>query len=211
MSWMISSSRRSGCPASGSGTCPASGRCSDSPLPSAEGYRVIWALHHQSHPRRTHPPVKDRGRRRRLQEINTRLAGPKTRLKTLQAVQVTADTALARSAGTPATTSSPNDAASDGCFPADHQRPAPDRHRRTCRIPVPAQPRTPPPPTQVRPGRRPDLGYATPPASKRSSAASSSPYSSAPSSNGRSAPPCATPTPDIPLYPELRACETPVS
>ena len=42
-------------------------------------------------------------------------------------------------------------------LPADHQRPATDRRRSARRLPVPAQPRTPPPPAQERPGRRPGL------------------------------------------------------
>jgi transposase len=67
-----------------------------SPLPSAEGYRIVWV----------HSTVKaardEHARRSRIEAgvaaidtLNTRLAGPKTRLKTRQAVQAAADTALA--------------------------------------------------------------------------------------------------------------------
>jgi transposase len=67
-----------------------------SPLPSAEGYRIIWV----------HSTVKaardEHTRRCRIQagvaaieELNTRLAGPKTRLKTHAAVEAAADKALA--------------------------------------------------------------------------------------------------------------------
>jgi transposase len=66
-----------------------------SPLPSAEGYRIIWI----------HSSVKaardEHARRSRIEagaaaitELGTRLAGPKTRLKTRQAVQAAADAAL---------------------------------------------------------------------------------------------------------------------
>ena len=67
-----------------------------SPLPSAEGYRIIWV----------HSTVKaardEHARRSRIEAgvaaihaLNTRLAGPKTRLKTRAAVEQAAATALA--------------------------------------------------------------------------------------------------------------------
>lgn len=68
----------------------------ESPLPSAEGYRIVWV----------HSTVKaardEHARRCRIQagvaaidELNTKLAGPKTRLKTRAAVEQAAATALA--------------------------------------------------------------------------------------------------------------------
>jgi transposase len=67
----------------------------ESPLPTAEGYRVVWA----------HSSVKaardEHARRSRIQAgtaaidaLNTKLAGPKTRLKTRAAVEQAAATAL---------------------------------------------------------------------------------------------------------------------
>ena len=68
----------------------------ESPLPTAEGYRVVWV----------HSSVKaardEHARRSRIQAgtaaidaLNTKLAGPKTRLKTRAAVEQAAATALA--------------------------------------------------------------------------------------------------------------------
>jgi transposase len=66
-----------------------------SPLPSAEGYRIIWV--HST----TKAARDEHTRRCRIQagvaaieELNTRLAGPKTRLKTRAAVKAAADKAL---------------------------------------------------------------------------------------------------------------------
>jgi transposase len=66
------------------------------PLPSAEGYRIIWVHSTAKAARDTHP------RRSRIEagtaaidELNTRLAGPKTRLKTRAAIEAAAATALA--------------------------------------------------------------------------------------------------------------------
>ncbi len=47
------------------------------------------------------------------------------------------------------------DAATDGCFPLDHQRPRAHRPRAAGRLPLPAQPREAPPPAQERPESRP--------------------------------------------------------
>jgi hypothetical protein len=68
-----SGQKRSGCPGNASGTCPGSGQCS---RPRCPGVAAIDTL-------------------------NTRLTGPKTRLKTRQAVQAAADTALADTGGGP--------------------------------------------------------------------------------------------------------------
>ena len=170
------------------------------PLPSAEGYRIIWVHSTAKAARDAHT------RRSRIQAgvaaidaLSAKLAGPKTRLKTRTAVEQTASKALAEAGaarwldvtvtetiqetfrqekrGRPGadtryrratrTNYTVNyqsrddiiayDAASDGCFPPHHQRPPPLRRGRAHRVPVPAQPRTPPPPAQVRPGRRPAM------------------------------------------------------
>lgn len=67
-----------------------------SPLPSAEGYRIIWVHSTAKAARDEH------ARRSRIEAgaaaidaLNVKLSGPKTRLKTRQAVQAAADTALA--------------------------------------------------------------------------------------------------------------------
>ena len=67
-----------------------------SPLPSAEGYRIIWVHSSVKAARDTH------ARRSRIEagtaaidELNTRLAGPKSRLKTRAAVEAAATAALA--------------------------------------------------------------------------------------------------------------------
>ena len=72
-------------------------------------------------------------------------------------------------------------------LPADHQRPADHRPAGARRLPVPAQPGTPPPPAQIVQNADP-IWLRDPPASKRSSAASSWPCSSAHSSKDRSPP-----------------------
>ena len=69
------------------------------------------------------------------------------------------------------------DAATDGCFPLITNDTDADRRRGARRLPLPAQPGTPPPPAQVRPGRRPGAAAQTRPASRPCSAASSSPCS----------------------------------
>jgi hypothetical protein len=67
-----------------------------SPMPSAEGFRVVWVhstvkAARDAHARRARTEAGAAA----INQLNTRLAGPKTRLKTRAAVQAAADAALA--------------------------------------------------------------------------------------------------------------------
>jgi len=72
-----------------------------SPLPSAEGYRVIW-VHSTSKAARDEHTRRSRieAGTAAIDELATRLAGPKTRLKTRAAVQAAAAKALADTSST---------------------------------------------------------------------------------------------------------------
>lgn len=106
-----------------------------SPLPSAEGYRIVWV----------HSTVKatrdEHARRSRIEAgvaaidtLNTRLAGPKTRLKTRQAVQAAADTALADAGAARWLEIAINETVEDSYRQENRGRPgAQTRYRRTTR------------------------------------------------------------------------------
>ena len=224
------------------------------PLPSAEGYRIVW-VHSTAKAARDaaartarieagiaaldalaarlagpEVPAQDprrrrAGRRRGAGRRRRRPLGQRHRHRDHRR-RPTSKNAAAGPAPTPATGAPPApatpsaptsrldriayDAASDGCFPLitnDHDL---TDARGARRLPLPAQPRTPPPPAQVRPRRRP--GPAAQPRPDRSPVLLPVP---------RPAPrrPHRTPDPhrhgrrahaaDIPLYPELRDCPAP--
>ena len=98
------------------------------------------------------------------------------------------------SAGSPEPMSSPTTRPPTAAFPSSPTTPPYPTPK--CSAPTATRPTSNAATTCSRASRTPTRsGYATPPVSKHSSAASSSPCSSARSSNARSAPPCATPTP----------------
>jgi transposase len=67
-----------------------------SPLPSAEGYRIIWVYSTVKAARDQHARLsRIEAGTAAVDELNTKLAGPKTRLKTRAAVQAAATAALA--------------------------------------------------------------------------------------------------------------------
>jgi transposase len=106
-----------------------------SPLPSAEGYRIIWV----------HSSVKaardEHTRRSRIEAgtaaidtLNTKLAGPKTRLKTLAAVEAAATTALADAGATRWLQATVTETVEESFRQEKRGRPGTDtRYRRTTR------------------------------------------------------------------------------
>jgi hypothetical protein len=185
------------------------------PLPTAEGFRVIWV--HST----TKAACDAATRQARIEAgaaaidaIADRLAGPKCRLKTRVAVEQEATAALARAGASRWITFTVTETVEETFRQERRGRPgAGTRYRRHTRtrhtISFDTQPRTPSPPAQGRAARRPRpaaqpgphrgavlLPVRRPPHRRTDRTRDPHRYETAS-------------TADIPLYPELRACPAP--